>query len=128
VKRILVIDDDPAAVSGLRTLLELEGYAVVGVDSPSRGLQLLDGERFDALITDLEMPDVGGLEIVRHARQTSTCMLIFVITGYGGSPAALAAAAVGASRVFEKPLDYDALARELGSSAETVNAASDREP
>ena len=128
MKRILVIDDDPAAVSGLRTLLELDGYTVVGVDSPSRGLQLLEDERFDALITDLEMPVVGGLEIVRHARQTSTRLPIFVVTGYGGSPAALAAAAVGASRVFEKPLDYDALARELGSCAETINASSAREP
>jgi CheY-like chemotaxis protein len=128
VARILVIDDDPAAVSGLRTLLELDGYEVVGVDSPALGLQLLDDERFDAVITDLEMPVIGGLEIVRHARRESTHMPIFVITGYAGSPAALAAAAVGASRVFHKPLDYDALATELGESMSNVSVASVRAP
>lgn len=110
---ILVIDDEGASVAGLRALLELEGYSVTALQSSELALEIFGSERFDAVITDLEMPVVSGIEIVRAARAAHPGIPVFVATGYGGSPAAEAALAAGARSIIDKPLDFEHLGREL---------------
>ena len=110
---MLVIDDEVAAATGLRALLRLDGYEVVASSEPRRALESLSREHFDVVITDLEMPDVHGVEVVRAARAASSDTTVFVVTAYTGSPAIDAALAVGARAVFAKPLDYDALAAAM---------------
>lgn len=114
--RVLVVDDDVGAASGLRKLLELDGYEVVATESPRLALEKLESERFDAVITDLEMPGVHGLEIVRAAQRVLAGMPVFVMTGYFGTPVCEAALREGARRIFGKPIDYDALVDELARS------------
>lgn len=111
--RVMVVDDEPAAAEGLRVLLELDGYEVVALQSSERALELLATEDFDAVVTDLEMPVVHGVEVVRAARAARAAMPIVVITAYTQSPASVAALRAGARRVLDKPLDYDELSAEL---------------
>jgi DNA-binding NtrC family response regulator len=111
--RVLVIDDESTAISGLRALLELDGYDVVALDSSPRAQELIRNETFDVVITDLEMPVVSGIDIVRAAMLSRPSMPVLILTGYGDSPAALAALQSGARCIIEKPVDYDHLAREL---------------
>jgi DNA-binding NtrC family response regulator len=115
-KRVLVVDDDASSAKGLRVLLELDGYDVVAVERSAAALDKLRSEKFDAVITDLEMPRVHGIEVVRAARALSDRPSVLVMTGYSESPAAEAAIRAGARRVFAKPVEYDALASELADS------------
>jgi DNA-binding NtrC family response regulator len=111
--RLLIVDDDAAAVDGLGRLLMSDGYEVSGHADPVDALAALRSGGFDALVTDLEMPRVHGVELVRAARALHPAMLVYVVSAYTDSPAGLEASAAGATRVFAKPLDYDALADDL---------------
>ena len=113
MSRVLVVDDDRACVDGLRRLLSLDGYDVVGVRSSVAARDLLHRERFDAVITDLEMPVVHGIEIVGEARATDPATPVVVISAYCESPVGALALKRGAFRLISKPVDYDLLADAL---------------
>lgn len=113
MKRVLVVDDDFSAVTGLRKLLELDGYEVWATESPRRALERLASESFDAVVTDLEMPGVHGVEIIRAAQRARPGMPVLVMTGYFGTPICDTALEEGARRIFGKPIEYDILLDEL---------------
>jgi len=116
MKRVLVVDDDFGAALGLRKLLELDGYEVVATESPRTALAMLESERFDAVVTDLEMPGVHGVEVVRAAQRARPGMPVLVMTGYFGTPVCDTALREGARSIFGKPIDYETLALELARS------------
>lgn len=113
MSHILVVDDDKVAVRGLSQLLEMDGHSVVGLIEPAQALARVREERFDVLVTDLEMPEVHGLELVRAALGAQPSLRVVVVTAYAGSPASSGALALGAHRVLGKPLHYEDLLREL---------------
>jgi CheY-like chemotaxis protein len=110
---VLVVDDNTRAVEGLCALLELDGFEPMGVASSVAALGLIERQSFFAVITDLEMPEVHGLELIRAGLACSPAPLVFVVTGYVGSPAAEAAKRFGARQVLAKPLAYEKLAAAL---------------
>ena len=69
-KRLLIVDDDPGVVDYLIEMLEQQGYAVQGLTSPQRALDRIAEDRFDLVITDVEMPAMRGLDLMAaiHAR------------------------------------------------------------
>lgn len=119
--RILVIDDDASAVDALQTLLDLDGFEAKGVGSAIDGIELLERESFEVVITDLEMPGANGVDVVRTAKKHQPNCVILVVSAYDRSTTADDALAAGAHRVFGKPIAYDELEREL--SAIRANSA-----
>ena len=113
MKRVLVVDDDGGAVHALRTLLELDGYDVDALLSPTEALAHLASQSYAAVVTDLEMPLVNGVEVVRAAKKARPGTRVVVVSAYAQSPAADKALSEGADRVLGKPLDYEALLSEL---------------
>lgn len=113
MNRVLVIDDDISSVEGLARLLRLDGFDVVATPSSTEALTRIREQHFDALITDLEMPDVHGIEVVRAARSVDPKLPIFVMTAYSDSPITRAAIQAGARCVLDKPLQYDELLATL---------------
>ena len=113
--RVLVLDDDWSTVQGLRRLLEGDGYEVAGFASPGAAVEELRRGRVDAVITDLEMPGLHGVGVVRAARAAHPGIPILVVTAYERSPACQDAVAAGARQIFPKPVDYDALKRALAA-------------
>ncbi len=107
--RILLVDDDSCAVQSLQALLEMDGYEVRATMSSVEALELLGRERFDVVVTDLEMPRVHGVEVVRAAIAASPATRVYVVSAYQGSAVCKQAVAAGAERAFTKPLDYDKL-------------------
>ncbi len=105
VSRVLVIDDEP----DLRTLYELsltrEGYDVVTADSVTQALQLLGSQDFHAVVSDMQLPDGLGLEVLKflssHHRQ-ERCV---VITAHGSAENAVEALKAGAFDYLSKPID-----------------------
>lgn len=113
MSRILVVDDEPSAVSALQTLLELDGHTVTALESSDEAIALVSSSEFDAVVTDLEMPGASGVAVVRAALAARPQTVVLILTGYPDSPAAATALAAGARRVLDKPLDYDILTAEL---------------
>lgn len=103
--RILVVDDEP----DLRTLYELtllrEGYQVEAAGTVSEAWQHLDAGRFDAVITDMRLPDGLGMKIVQRIQQDQRGERCVVMTAYGSAENAVEALKAGAFDYLTKPVD-----------------------
>ena len=103
--QILVIDDEP----DLRTLYELtllrEGYRVEAAGSVSEAWQHLEATRFDAVITDMRLPDGQGMEIIQRIQKNQRSERCVVMTAYGSAENAVEALKAGAFDYLTKPVD-----------------------
>ena len=104
-KSILVVDDDPLIRSFLSTVLKEEGHRVEEADSGRSGLQLFQAAEFDLVVTDLRMPDLSGLDLIREGRKLRPESRWIIITAYGSIGNAVEAMKVGASDYLTKPFD-----------------------
>ena len=77
---VLVVDDDPAVRSALRRALEMDRYRVEAAEDGQIALDRLDDERFDAVVLDLNMPNVDGLEVCRKLRADGNMVPILMLT------------------------------------------------
>jgi len=102
-RRILVVDDEPLVTRGCRRILTDAGYEVATACTGQDGLNRAFKERFDLVITDLRLPDLDGMELVRALRSRRPDIPVVVITGYGSVPSAVEAVRLGASDYIEKP-------------------------
>jgi len=106
--RILIIDDDPAVVELL--VEELGGrYAVVGETSPRAGIERAVAEDFDIVITDVEMPELRGTELLAELLERKPGQLVLLITAFGSIELAVAAVRAGACDFVTKPFKIPAL-------------------
>ena len=105
--KILVVDDDPVLQGSIAGYLEFAGYTVVVADDGREGLAVISDERPDLVITDVEMPRLNGIEMIRLVRQFSSALSrvpIIVLTGSFSEFGAEAISA-GADRALAKPVD-----------------------
>src|SRR5882672_8867062 len=111
--RVLAIDDEPSMTDWLKVLLEHAGYdvrtALIGV----RGEELFRTWRPDAVITDMLLPDVDGIDLVRKFKQLDPEAEVIVITGQGNIPRSVEAVKAGAFDFLEKPIDAERLIDKL---------------
>lgn len=105
--KILVIEDNPVTRDSIAVWLELAGYTVVVADDGREGLVVLSNERPDLVITDVAMPRLNGIEMIRSVRQFFSALSrvpILVLTGDFREFASKAISA-GANRALAKPVD-----------------------
>src|ERR1700745_196626 len=112
-KRVLAIDDEPAMTEWLKILLEHAGYEARTALIGTRGEELFKTWRPDAVITDMMLPDVDGIELVRKFKQLDTEAEVIVITGQGNIPRSVEAVKAGAFDFLEKPIDAERLLDKL---------------
>ncbi len=105
---IIVVDDDPIVLSLCTDILEGEGYRVTPVNNAPEAINLLTKKNYDLLITDIKMPKVSGLEIIKtlHASHSKTKSII--MTGFGNLETAQVAIKEGAYDYILKPFDNKA--------------------
>ncbi len=106
---IHVIDDDEAARNSLKFLLEAASLPVRTHESAADFIKALPASAAGCVITDVRMPDMSGIDLLRHLRASGTGLPVIVITGHGDIPLAVEAMKIGAVDFFEKPYDDDAL-------------------
>lgn len=122
--QILVVDDEP----DLRTLYELtllrEGYRVEAAGSVSEAWQHLEAGRFDAVITDMRLPDGLGMEILQRIQQDQRGERCVVMTAYGSAENAVEALKAGAFDYLTKPVDLKQFRAVVASAVQaTVQTA-----
>ena len=115
---ILLVDDIPEVLESIGGLLRHAGYTVVGFDQAGAALVafLENPGRFDALVTDLSMPGMGGLELCREVRRESPDIPVLAITGFDGTVSPDELVAAGVDALVIKPIDnavFFARLREL---------------
>jgi DNA-binding NtrC family response regulator len=105
--KVLVVDDERGARMALETPLRLSGYEVAAATGGREAIALGQRQRFDVVLTDIYMPDVTGLEVVRHFRRASPDTKIIAMTAQGSLEVALQAIEEGAFDFIAKPFDID---------------------
>jgi CheY-like chemotaxis protein len=111
--RILLVEDAPDIREVFTMLLQAEGAHVVSTGSGAEAAELLNRQEFDAIVTDLGLPDLPGETVIRHARRIARRRpRIVVVTGYD-EPFTGRARAAGADVVLTKPVLWTSLMDEL---------------
>ena len=112
--RLLVIDDNQEILEALCAFLSKKNYDITSVNNGLEGLKYLENEkqRFDAVITDLIMPDISGVALISIIKKRYPTIPVIAITGWGEHPEALATEAE-ADHVMEKPFDLSELEKSL---------------
>jgi putative two-component system response regulator len=111
--RVLVVDDDDALRDVVRRFLELSGYSVVAVPSGLTALDVLSQQAFTAMVCDIRMPGLSGLDVVPRALALSPDLTIVMLTASADAETATQALLAGASNYLVKPFDLPALQSAL---------------
>ena len=106
---IYVIDDDEAVRQSLEFLLKTAGIAARGFDSAKAFLDVLPEVGFGCIITDVRMPEITGIDLLRKIKEAKRDLPVIVITGHGDIGLAVEAMKIGAVDFLEKPFDDDHL-------------------
>ncbi len=118
IGKILVIDDEEAIRKSLRMVLEYEGYDCVEAGSGPEGLEALRREAPDAVLLDIKMIGMDGMEVLQAARVSDTQTPIVMISGHGDIPTAVEAIHKGAYDFLEKPLESERVLTALRNAIE----------
>lgn len=118
MKKILIIDDEPNFLLLLERTLKDEGYEVISAGKSIEALGAAENEPFDAVITDLAMPDIEGIELMQRIRKVYPEMPFIIITGVGTIEKAVEAMKKGAYDFITKPFELDKIRSTLKRAIE----------
>ncbi|MEN6425633.1 MAG: response regulator [Phycisphaerales bacterium] len=105
--RVVFVDDEPRVCYAVSRTLERVGIRVQCFNCAKDCLSHLAADRCDLLITDMRMPEMGGMELLQEVKQQLPWLPVLIVTGYGDVSAAVRAMKAGAADFIEKPLDRD---------------------
>jgi two-component system, NtrC family, response regulator PilR len=109
MERILVVDDDRGMQDVLDIMLSRAGYQVATADDGAAALELIRKRKFDLVITDLKMPRVDGIDLLKGVKETAPGTAVILLTAFASGDTALAAMREGAYDYVEKNFDVDDL-------------------
>lgn len=105
--RILVVDDEESIREFLDIMLKKEGYTVTLAKNGQEALEIIGKKSFDLIISDLQMPQITGLELLRKVKEVSPGMCFLMITAFGSAETAVEAMKLGAYDYITKPFKID---------------------
>jgi len=121
-KKALVIDDEQIVLDSVSQILIDDNYEVDVSLSGREGLDWAIERPYDIILTDIRMPDIGGMRVLRDIKRVKSSLPVVIITGYATTKSAVQAMKLGAADYIEKPFEpeqlLDAVARALGISPE----------
>lgn len=108
-ERILIVDDAPQTLEVLQRNLSSQDYQVFTAPGVPEALRILDDTHIELVITDLKMPKVSGMDLVRHVRENFRDTEVMMITGYATVEGAVEAVKAGAEEYLPKPFTEEEL-------------------
>jgi len=109
MKRLLIVEDERISRENLQTMFSEHGYEVETSPNGGQAIRRLDQEHFDLVITDMQMPEADGLQVLRKAKQADESTIVMVMTAYGSVESAVEAMRFGAYDYIQKPFELDEL-------------------
>jgi PAS domain S-box-containing protein len=116
--KLLLIDDEPDILRVLSISLKADGYDVVSAQNGPEGIAAFEKEKPDIVITDIKMPGMDGIEVLKKIKDLNADTEVIIITGHGDIENAIEALKHGASDFISKPVRDEALAIALGRARE----------
>jgi len=116
--RVYIIDDDAAMRDSLEFLLGTAGFVVTLFDSASQFLAELPGLGFGCLVSDIRMPGIDGIELLKRLKSGPIKLPVIVMTGHGDVPLAVEAMKLGAIDFLEKPFEDERLIGTIRATLE----------
>jgi two-component system response regulator PilR (NtrC family) len=116
--RILVVDDERSMRELLHIVLRREGYTVFLAENGQTALATLERERIDLLISDIKMPDMSGVEVLRAAKQIDADLVGIMVTAFASTETAVEALRLGAYDYLTKPFDVEELKAKVRNAIE----------
>lgn len=109
IETILIVDDEPLIRAFLAEALQRKGYTVEKAENGKQALSCLKKQAYDLVITDLKMPDLSGLDVLRFTKEISPSTLVIIITAHGTIETAVDAMRNGAFNYLLKPFTPDSI-------------------
>jgi two-component system response regulator FixJ len=120
-----IVDDDASVRDSLTVLLESAGFTARAYDSAVAFLQAASDRTAGCVLTDVQMPELNGLELQRRMSEQGIRLPVIVMTGHGDVPIAVEAMKAGAAEFLEKPFDDEQLLTAVTSAIEVSQRARD---
>ena len=114
--KILVIDDEQIVLNSIEKILTGENHQVDCFKSSREGLDKALGDKYDLVLTDIRMPEVGGMRILRDIKRSKPEVPVIIITGYATVKSAVQSMQLGATNYIEKPFTPDELINAVAVS------------
>jgi two-component system response regulator FixJ len=121
--KVYVIDDDAGMRDSLQFLLESSGFGVTLFESAQNFLDALPGLAFGCVVSDVRMPGMDGIELLKHMKAAGSRLPILIMTGHGDVPLAVEAMKLGAVDFLEKPFEDERLTTMIESAIRQAEPA-----
>ncbi|MBD3290990.1 response regulator, partial [candidate division KSB1 bacterium] len=115
---ILVVDDDKNILLFLREILARMGHELTTADNGAKALEILEEKGFDLIVSDLQMPWVDGISVLKASKKKDPDTEVLILTGYGSIKSAVRAMKAGAFEYLSKPVDVDELRIKVNQALE----------
>ena len=119
--RILVVDDEESIREFLDIMLRKEGFEVTLAEDGQKAIDLLKKKSFDMVISDLQMPNVTGMELLKHMRESYPDTRFMIVTAFGTTESAVEAMKMGAYDYITKPFKIDEVRLIIGNALRSRN-------
>jgi len=118
--RILIVDDEPSMREMLRIVLRRDGYDVTVAANGTQAIDILKRERVDLLLSDIRMPDLSGVDVLRTAKEGNRDLIAFMMTAFASTDTAVEAMRLGAADYFTKPFSMDEMRLKVRQQLEAL--------
>lgn len=119
--RILVVDDEESIREFLEIMLKKEGYEITLAEDGQKAIDLLAKKSFDMIISDLQMPNVTGIELLKHVKDSYPDIVFMMITAFGTTETAVDAMKMGAYDYLTKPFKIDEVRMNIANALRSKN-------
>lgn len=119
--RILAVDDEESIREFLEIMLKKEGYDVTTAKDGAEAIDVLKKRSFDMVISDLQMPNVTGMELLKHVKDNYPDLVFMIITAFGTTESAVEAMKLGAYDYITKPFKIDEVRIVIGNALRSKN-------
>jgi len=118
--KVLVIDDEQIVLDSVKKILSQENFQVDTAISSRQGLDLALQKDYDIVLTDIRMPEIGGMRVLRDIKRAKPSCPVMIITGYATVQSAVQAMKLGATDYIEKPFTPEELVKAVKSALDVA--------